>query len=57
MSNLCPKKTLKIEKSGCISIHGFALNALTPRFSIFFHEIFKINVELNFALNLLLEFF
>ena len=51
------KKTLKIEKSGCISIHGFALNALTPRFSIFFHEIFKINVELNFALNLLLEFF
>ena len=50
-----------MDKIGHISIFVFALNALAQnakafKFSIFFHEIFRINIEVNFALNLLLGF-
>ena len=59
------KKPLRMDKSGHISIRVFLFLRKTRllktlrllHFSIFLHEIFRINVELNFALNLLLGFF
>ena len=55
------KKPLKIDKIGHISVHDFAsacftIWVITLHFSNFFHDIFRINVKLNFYLILLLGF-
>ena len=46
-------KPLKMDKIHVFVLTSFTKLVITLHFSIFLHEIFRINVKLNFYLNLL----
>ena len=58
INHFCPQKNIKVAISQVAFLRktGLLKTLRILHFSIFFHEIFRINVKLNFALNLLLGF-